>query len=357
MKAQKDKKTGKWLIQYRYTDWQGNVKKSTKRGFKTKSEAEEWLRNFLVKQQSSLQMTFEDFLDVYYEDQKTRVRLSTLKNKKYNIDTKILPYFRKKRMCDITAVDIRKWQNELMSQGYKPTYLYSINSKLTAIFHFAEKYYDLKQNPCTKAGTMGKKQADEMNFWTKEEFSQFIEGVMDKQQSYVIFMTLFWTGMRIGELMALTSGDIDFEDKTITINKSYQRIDGQDVITPPKTPKSNRIISVPEFLLADIKDYMDRLYCLEPTDRLFNVSKNYIEREMQRGAKNSGVKKVRIHDLRHSHCAMLFEMGVPPLEVAERLGHEKVGTTLDVYAHLYPNKQKELSQKLENLYQEEFVDE
>lgn len=353
MKAEKDKKTGKWLIQFRYTDWQGVRRKTTKRGFSTKREAEEYVRNFLASQQADFNMNFEEFLKLYYEDMKPRLRENTMKNKKYIIDLKILPYFAKRSVNSITAADIRKWQNELISQGYSPTYLRTINNQLTAIFNYAVKYYDLKSNPCRKAGGMGKNKTDEMKFWTKEEFSQFADAVMDKQKSYVAFMTLFWTGMRLGELLALTPADVDFENKTINILKSYQRIDGKEVITPPKTPKSKRIITVPDFLLADISDYMNSIYCLESTDRLFQITKYFLEHEMQRGIKNSGVKRIRIHDIRHSHCALLFEMGITPLEVADRLGHERVETTLNVYAHIYPNKQRKLSDKLEKLYQEE----
>ena len=352
MKAERDAKTGKWLIQYRYTDWQGNRKKSTKRGFNTKREAEEWVRNFLMSQQADFNMYFEDFLKLYYEDMAARIRENTMNTKKYIIDLKILPYFGKKSINSITPADIRKWQNELMSQGYSQTYLRTINNQLTAIFNYAVKYYDLKNNPCRKAGSMGKNQADEMNFWTKEEFSDFADSIMDKQDSYTAFTTLFWTGMRIGELLALTPADINFEEKTISISKSYQRIKRNDVITPPKTPKSNRIITVPDFLLADIKDYMNSIYGLKDTDRLFPLTKSFIEHEMQRGIKNSGVKRIRVHDIRHSHCALLFEMGIAPLEVADRLGHERVETTLNIYAHIYPNKQKHLSDKLEQVYRE-----
>ena len=352
LKAERDAKTGKWLIQYRYTDWQGNRKKSTKRGFDTKREAEEWLRNFLMSQQADFNMYFEDFLKLYYEDMSARIRENTLNTKKYIIDLKILPYFGKKSINSITPADIRKWQNELMSQGYSQTYLRTINNQLTAIFNYAVKYYDLKNNPCRKAGSMGKNQADEMNFWTKEEFSDFADAIMDKQDSYTAFTTLFWTGMRIGELLALTPADINFEEKTISISKSYQRIKRKDVITPPKTPKSNRIITVPDFLLADIRDYMNSMYGLKDTDRLFPLTKSFIEHEMQRGIKNSGVKRIRVHDIRHSHCALLFEMGIAPLEVADRLGHERVETTLNIYAHIYPNKQKHLSDKLEQVYRE-----
>ena len=353
MKAEKDKKTGKWLIQYRYTDWQGKRRKSTKRGFATKREAEEWLRNFLITQKADFDMKFEDFWKMYCADMETRLREHTMRTKKYIVELKILPYFGNKRVNDITAADIRQWQNELIKMGYSPTYLKTINNQLSAIFNYAVRYYDLKSNPCAKAGSMGKSKAEEMDFWTGEEFRRFIDSVMNKRRSYMAFMTLYWTGMRLGELLALNPKDVDLEKRTISITKSYQRLGKKDVITPPKTPKSKRVITIPEFLAADIKDYMDSLYDLQEDDRLFPITKYYLEHEMQRGIKESGVKRIRVHDLRHSHASMLIELGFSPLEIANRLGHEKVETTLNTYAHLYPNKQTKLAERLDSEYRED----
>ena len=350
MKAEKDKKTGKWLIQYRYTDWQGKRRKSTKRGFATKREAEEWLRNFLITQKADFDMKFEDFWKMYCADMETRLREHTMRTKKYIVELKILPYFGNKRVNDITAADIRQWQNELIKMGYSPTYLKTINNQLSAIFNYAVRYYDLKSNPCAKAGSMGKSKAEEMDFWTGEEFRKFIDSVMNKRLSYMAFMTLYWTGMRLGELLALNPKDVDLKKRTISITKSYQRLGKKDVITPPKTPKSKRVITVPEFLAADIKDYMDSLYDLQEDDRLFPITKYYLEHEMQRGIKESGVKRIRVHDLRHSHASMLIELGFSPLEIANRLGHEKVETTLNTYSHLYPNKQTKLAERLDREY-------
>ena len=353
MKAEKDKKTGKWLIQYRYTDWQGKRRKSTKRGFATKREAEEWLRNFLITKKADFDMKFEDFWKMYCADMETRLREHTMRTKKYIVELKILPYFGNKRVNDITAADIRQWQNELIKMGYSPTYLKTINNQLSAIFNYAVRYYDLKSNPCAKAGSMGKSKAEEMDFWTGEEFRKFIDSVMNKRLSYMAFMTLYWTGMRLGELLALNPKDVDLKKRTISITKSYQRLGKKDVITPPKTPKSKRVITIPEFLAADIKDYMDSLYELQENDRLFPITKYYLEHEMQRGIKESGVKRIRVHDLRHSHASMLIELGFSPLEIANRLGHEKVETTLNTYAHLYPNKQTKLAERLDSEYRED----
>lgn len=351
-KAEKDPKTGKWLIQYRYTDWQGNRKKSMKRGFKTKREAEEWLQNFLATKQADFNMLFEDFLKIYYSDMDTRLREHTMRTKKYVFELKILPYFGKMKMNEITASDIRKWQSELIKQGYAPTYLKTINNQLAALFNYAVRYYDLPNNPCRKAGSMGKGKADEMNFWTKEEFDKFIDAIMNKQQSYMAFMTLFWTGIRIGELLALNVADVDFEKRTISITKSYQRMSGRDVITEPKTPKSKRVIAIPQFLVVDLQDYVNSMYWVQGEDRLFPITKYYLEHEMQRGIKESGVKRIRIHDLRHSHASLLVEMGFSPLEIANRLGHEKIETTLNTYSHLYPDKREQLADRLDKEYRE-----
>lgn len=351
-KAEKDPKTGKWLIQYRYIDWQGNRKKSMKRGFKTKREAEEWLQKFLATKQADFNMLFEDFLKIYYTDMETRLREHTMRTKKYVFDLKVLPYFGKMKMNEITASDVRKWQNELIKQGYAPTYLKTINNQLAALFNYAVRYYDLPNNPCRKAGSIGKAKAEEMNFWTKEEFDRFIDAIMNKQQSYMAFMTLFWTGIRIGELLALNVADVDFEKRTINITKSYQRMSGRDVVTEPKTPKSKRIITIPQFLAVDLQDYVSSMYGAQGEDRLFPITKYFLEHEMQRGIKQSGVKRIRIHDIRHSHASMLVEMGFSPLEIANRLGHEKIETTLNTYSHLYPNKQEQLADRLDTQYRE-----
>ena len=346
MKAEKDKKTGKWLIQYRYTDWQGKRRKSTKRGFATKREAEEWLRNFLIKQKADFDMKFEDFWKMYYADIETRLREHTMRTKKYIVELKILPYFGNKRVNDITAADIRQWQNELIKMGYSPTYLKTINNQLSAIFNYAVRYYDLKSNPCAKAGSMGKSKAEEMDFWIGEEFRKFIDSVMNKRLSYMAFMTLYWTGMRLGELLALNPKDVDLEKRTISITKSYQRLGKKDVITPPKTPKSKRVITIPEFLAADIKDYMDSLYDLQENDRLFPITKYYLEHEMQRGIKESGVKRIRVHDLRHSHVSLLINMGFTVLAIADRMGHESIDITYR-YAHLFPSEQAQMAEQLD----------
>lgn len=348
--AAKDTKTGKWLVQFRYTDWTGKSVKTTKRGFGTKKSAEEWLRNFLTAKAADVDMLFESLVELYFEDMENRLREYTLRNKHYLIDGKILPYFREKPVSKITPADIRKWQGVMLSKGYADTYLRSIYNQLNAIFNYAVTFYNLQENPCHKAGSFGKKNAEEMKYWTVNEFNQFISGVSDKPTSKVLFTTLFYTGLREGELLALTPADIDLDKQTLSVNKSYQRIEGRDVITPPKTPKSKRTISIPPFLAEMLQEYIDSIYGIQKNSRIFPHTKHYVNKEMVRGCKLSGVKKIRIHDLRHSHCALCFSLGFPPLEVAERLGHDDPKTTLRIYAHVYPEAGQKISDKLQSLY-------
>ena len=307
----KNETTGKWDVQYRYIDHFGKSRKSTKRNFATKKEAEAWYASFSLMKKNDMNMYFSDFVKLYLEDASTRTKRNTFKSKEYMITSKLLPFFGQRKVNDITPAMVRMWQNSLIEQGFSQTYLKTINNQLSAIMNYAVNFYDLKENPCHKAGSLGKKQASEMKFWTKEQFFKFIDQVIDKQESYTAFKVFYWTGMRLGELLALTPEDIDFEKKTIRINKSYQRIDKEDVITSPKTEKSNRVITVPQFLLDDIQSYLDNLYHPKKENRLFRFSKNYLERELARGAKKADLEKIRIHDLRHpyvKHTTKIFSL-------------------------------------------------
>lgn len=344
---------GLWDIQFYYKDYRGKNVKKHRRNFKTKKEAVEWAEKFIVQQSHNLDMNFSSFWQLYREDMGERLRENTVRTKDYIVELKILPYFEKKKISDITAADIRRWQNALMKQGYSQTYLKTINNQLSAIFNYAVKYYELPKNPCTQAGTMGKGKADEMQFWTQEEFEAFIEFVKDKPVSYYAFLTLFWTGIRLGELLALTLEDFDAEEKTLSITKSYQRINGRDVITEPKTEKSKRVITLPDFLVTELEEYVSKLYGMMAKDRLFSITKSYLEKELIRGVGLSGVKKIRLHDLRHSHASLLIsKLGAQPNLVADRLGHEKIQTTLNTYSHLYPNQSRGLADQLNGLIEE-----
>ena len=351
MPAYKDEKTGKWFAKFYYTNWQGIKKQKWKRGFATQKEALGFERDFLEKQSANPDMTFQNLYEIYMEDMAARLKQSTLLTKKAVLQTHILPFFGSKPMNEIKASDVRRWQAKLMSSpnNYSQTYLKKINTELNSIINYAKRFYDLNTNPCGKAGTIGKAKAEEMDYWTYDEYIAFREGVKDKSLSYICFEVLYWTGMREGELLALSPADIDLDNKTISINRTYQRIEGKDVFTSPKTRKSKRKIPIPDFLCQELSDYIQSRYMLDADERLFPVTKSYLSHEMIRGCKNTGVKKIRIHDIRHSHASLLINQGCDALMLADRLGHEKVSTTLNTYSHLFPHKQQELVHSLESL--------
>ena len=331
MSVYKDNATGKWRVIYRYTDITGKRKQTQKRGFETKREAVAWEHEMMLKSQAKLDMTFGSFYEIYEADKASRLKRSTWETKSHIIRTKILPYFADRKIDEIEVRDVIAWQNELLA-AFKD--------------EGKEEKYSQDYLRTIQAGTIGKEVPKEMQFWTKEEYLKFAEAMMDKPRSYYAFELLYWTGMRSGELLALTPSDFDFEKQTLRINKTFHRSKGEDIITTPKTAKSNRIITLPPFLCDEMKDYLGMFYEIDESERLFSFTKSYLGHEMERGCKASGVKKIRIHDLRHSHVSLLINMGFSALAIGNRVGHETEKITYR-YAHLFPTVQNEMAEKLE----------
>ena len=238
----------------------------------------------------------------------------------------------------------------MINKDFKETYLKTLHNQLSAVFNYAVKYCGLPSNPARECGAMGSKNADTMQFWTVEEFNTFDAAVSDKFPSHVMFNLLFWTGMRSGEVLALTLKDIDLTNRKIHIDKSYTRLNKQDIITKKKKKKSIRTIEIPPFLADLLKSYSSSVYGLKKSDRIFPYTKYFLNHEMKRGCKLSGVKKIRIHDLRHSHASLLIHMDVPVLLISERLGHKNIETTLQTYAHLYPSRLNDTMLELQKLH-------
>lgn len=289
---------------------------------------------------------FKNFVEIYLESMEHRIKENTLMTKQNIFYHHIVPYLGEMKLDEITPKDIIHWQDQVMKDNnYKQTYLKAIHNQLSALFNYAVRFYGLKSNPARLAGNMGKEEVGEMKFWTKEEYLTFSRAMMNKEESYHAFEILYWCGIRLGELLALTAEDFDFEKKTLRINKSYQRIKGKDVITTPKTRKSIRVLTLPDFLAEEMQDYISRLPYLKVDDRIFTITKSGLHHEIDRGCRETGVKRIRVHDLRHSHVSMLIEMGFSAVDIANRVGHESVKVTYR-YAHMFPNKDLMIAKKL-----------
>ena len=308
----KNESNGTWYVMARYVNWKGERKQKCKRGFSTKKEAQEWERMFQLQNSSDMDMSFEAFTELYIRDMKSRLKENTWLTKEHIIRTKILPYFGKLKISEISTKEVIAWQNEMLAyrdekkKPYSQTYLKTLHNQLSAIFNHAVRYYELRSNPAAKVRNMGSEEHREMLFWTKEEYKKFSFEMMDK-----------------------------------------------DVITTPKTKKSNRTIKMPHFLCEEMQEYLGMLYGLKKKDRIFTVTKSYLHHEMDRGAKVAGVKRIRIHDLRHSHISLLIDMGFSAVAIADRVGHESIEITYQ-YAHLFPSKQAEMAKRLDNLGKGDF---
>lgn len=348
MPAYKDKDRGTWYASFYYTDWSGNRKLKKKRGFKTKREALAWEAEFLRSAARSCDMTFASFVELYFDDMGKRLKPGTLHNKRYLFNARLLPFFGKLKMNEITPAHVRKWQSGLLAEGLAPTYARSIHNQLSALMNYAVRYYGLQSNPVRVAGSVGAKDADEMRFWTPEEFEAIVPYVKPVA-ARVGLSALFWTGLRIGELLALTPADIDFVKQTVSVTKSYQRLEGEDIIGPPKTKKSRRVVPLPDLLAEELRAYIASLYDVGPGDRIFPYTKHYFYEQKDAACARAGVEPIRLHDLRHSHASMLINKGLPVLLVSERLGHDDIETTLRTYGHLYRSTNTEAVDKLNEL--------
>lgn len=353
MPAYLDKERGTYYCKFYYTDWTGKTRQKLKRGFTRKKDAKDWERTFLDKHQGTADMTFESLVELYLEHTTPRIKEDSLATKKGLIDQQLLPYFGKKAINKITPADVIAWQTMLQgkmkSDGkpYSSTHLRNIERQFVSIMSFAVRYYGLRSNPHNTTGYIGKAAPRKMDFWTREEFHNFLETVTDPA-AHLVFNTLFYAGLRVGELLALTAADIDLTSSVISITKTYVSKNKKDKITTPKSHNSVRKVAISPFLLEEYQQYMARIFDLQPDERLFPYSPDWVRRQMVASCKRSGTRKIRIHDIRHSHVSLLIDLGFSPILIAERIG-DTVDMVNQVYGHLYPNRHAEVANRLQDL--------
>lgn len=344
-------KDGSWTSQFRYSDYNGNMKEKHKRGFRSKEEADAFEEEFLSTCSNPDSMTFEEFVAHYYEDNRPRVRESSWKTKQIRIDLKIAPFFEKKRLNEITPKDVMRWQNWMKEQEsrfgkpYSQATLRAYDEVLCTLFNHAVRYYGLASNPAKRVTRMGGHKVNSMMVWNCEEYRLFSEAIANKPKSYYAFEMLYWTGIREGELLALTPADFDFEASTVSITKT-KHTNGDKAIAPPKTEKSYRTIAMPQFLAEEMREYIELCLDIADDELIFPISKSYLHHEMDRGCKISGVKRIRIHDLRHSHVSLLIKEGFTAAAIADRVGHESQEITFR-YAHLFAGDQERMAEMLD----------
>ncbi|EKS8370495.1 site-specific integrase [Bacillus thuringiensis] len=344
MVVYKDKERGTYFFVVRVRQFDGTQKQVKRRGFKTKKEAREAEAKMLVEKETNSSLTFAQVADSYFDwycQRRKESSIVTIRNVIYN---HLVPEFGRVKVDYLTPKHVMLYQNKIINK-YSAKHLKKIHAVLSSIFNFAIKFNGLSQNPARIAGNFEKESNKRMNFWEFEEFKQFIE-VVDEPLYKAFFSTLYYSGARKGELLALTWADVNFEESTIDINKTeYNR-----QVTKPKTKSSNRVIMLPTYTINLLKELKNHATVKTPIKNDYVVFGEFyksitiatLHKDYDKYVSIAGIKRILIHEFRHSHASYLINKGVSPLVVAQRLGHSNVATTLNTYSHLYPSKQAEV---------------
>lgn len=346
----KDEQRGTYYFVTRIRQFDGTLKQVKRRGFKTKKEAREAEAKMLVEKETTSSLTFAQVADSYfdwYSQRRKPTSINIIKNTIYN---HLLHEFGKMKIDQINAKHVMNYQNKIIDQ-YSANSLKKIHTVLSSIFNFGTKFHGLTHNPARIAGNFEKETNKRMNFWEFEEFKTFI-AIVDNPLYKAFFSILYYSGARKGELLALTWEDINFKEKTIDINKTVHNRQ----ITKPKTKASNRQIMLPKPIINLLKDIKKRAALTAPIKNDYvvfgefytTISTTTLGRKYTNYVNDAGVKRILLHDFRHSHASYLINKGVSPLVVAQRLGHSDIATTLNTYSHLYPSKQAEVVAFMEN---------
>lgn len=341
MSAEKEKIkgvfTGRWNARFTLKLPNNKSKRIFKRGFNSKKEALEYEKKIILNNSLGSNIPFKIAVSQFLEFKKPRLKANTFHNMEIHFNN--ITFFNNLLISEITPIMISNYQNELIKK-YKSGTIKIHNTYLKSFFTWCVRYRNLVNNPFNMVDRLNLETSKRMDIITVDEFNQIVEQVNNPDMK-LMFKLLFWTGLRIGEAKALKIQDIDFNNKTISVNKNYTRLLGRDIITSPKTKSSIRIIKIDDILTKDIKNYLDRSKYIIENDFIFRYEKvSYLYRFKKITLKVLG-KKLRIHDLRHSHASFLINNGVDILLISKRLGHSNTAMTLNVYSHLYPAKEDE----------------
>lgn len=356
---EKNKSSGLWSVRFRETiNYETHQKRLS--GFKTKKEAQYGYEDYIKNHQGNndpvnSDLSFSELVSAFLKFKASRLKESSYYDLSQKIKDKILPFFGNMPVNKISPAKILEWQNTLSDYSYE--YRKSLHTKLSSIFAYGEKYHDIQNVMAKVDRPRNLEPKKEMLFWSPEEFSAFIKCV-DKKEYEFLYRFLYIAGCRRGEALALSWDDIDLNSGAVKIYKNAAYKVGKNgkpyQITTPKNATSNRTVYIPSFFCDQLREYrewqgknydtVDFVFCgadpLPPTS---------IERIMTKAAEKAGVKRIRVHDLRHSCTSLLIHKGVSIVAVSRRLGHVSIEQTLNTYSHMMPDDQTMILKSLETL--------
>jgi len=353
MGVYKNEKNKTWYFKLQYKDANGKYKYVTRRGFKTKGDAKKAEASYRLKLEylpKNKDITFGRLYDEYVEYKRPLIKESTLLTDDNKVKLHLLPFFEKKKIIDITTQDINKWQQYMLDheKDYSVRYIRKIQTIMSSILKYGMKKDYIRNNVAQQFGQVpiySKGAKQEMKFYTYEQWLEF-EAVLEDDEYKVLFQTLYFTGLRLGEALALTFEDIESSNgmKNIHVNKTVtnKTKNAGYAITKPKNATANRVVSVPDVLRNSLISYYEECKSFSGfNDRCFvfgivkPLSTTTIERKKNKACALAGLEQIRIHDFRHSHASFLINNSVPPIYISKRLGHSNMETTLNIYVHMF----------------------
>lgn len=334
MPAYFDEHKKTWYCKFRYADWTGKSRFTTKRGFRTKREAKAYEAEFKSKKQGAQDMTVKSLCEMYLEQYKARHKETSYISTKYILEKYLVEPLGNLSLRDVTKKRLMQWQGHVLSLPVSGSTKKSINAKTKALFSFAEKMDIIESNPMLSLPGIGTT-AKRDGYWTHAQYLQFLEaGKSSRTKRYPLvalcFDILYYSGMRLGEFMGLAADSMNYNENTITISRAINYLGKPST---PKNQQSYRTISMPPSVMQRIKEYVESLY--DMPEKLFPVSRRGLRYYLETWAQKAGLPRIVIHELRHSHVSYLVSKGVPITAISKRIGHNSPKITLDVYSHLY----------------------
>jgi len=355
-KSKHTTKDGIFYYSVRYRDTNGILKQKYHQDKSWRSHKEaieaskEFLRNVKAVDED---LTMDGLFDLYIADSEKRNKPSTIISYNNLYASKIKPTFGSVPVHKITSRQIAQWQVTMLEKGLENSTITTIQTVFRLFLNFAVRNDLIDKSPFkARTVTNKNKHKREMLFWTPDEFKRFIKCV-DKPILKTFFKTLYWSGIRRGEACALTIGDIDFVNNVININKTYDP--RTQTSGSPKNYGSNRSVEMTSELANDLRIVVDSLMTMPgilKTDPVFygshRISPSTFELARDKACAESGVKRIRIHDFRHSHVSLLINNRFTSFEIAKRLGHSPKMVE-EVYGHLFKDGQRAMVTRLNEI--------
>lgn len=347
MAVYKDKDRGTYYFIIRVKQLDGKVKQIKKRGFPTKKAAKIAEAEAMIATPSHSGIPFNQLAEEYMDWYSSRRKQTSVIKINGIINNHLIPEFGDLKLSDIRPKRIIDFHSKLIKKKFSANHIQTIHSTLSTLFNYAIKSERMTENPARLAGNVDMKVKKNMNYWLLDEFKQFISYV-DDSTLYTLFMVLYYSGMRKGELLALTWSDVDFETNLISVNKTSNN----RIVSTPKTDSSIRKILMPNHVM-DLLRQLKKEVNPKPSYVVFgeyhsSITASTLVYKFEKYIALSGVKKIKIHDFRHSHASYLINKKTIIGVVASRLGHSNPSTTLNIYSHMYPSTEQEAVLSMED---------